>query len=92
MIVPVMPSVPRGKRKKPSEIVATQPLSKRTNMVSAALLAVVPGLNRGNSSCDTEHDSGNGNQHFLPAHRNLHAYASLLDPAAVLLLLASIRA
>src|SRR5215471_17799554 len=32
---------------------------------------VVPRLSRGNSPGDTERDSGNGNQHRLPAHGSL---------------------
>jgi hypothetical protein len=47
-------------------------LSERTDFNSALAVAVVvfvvPRLNRGNRPGDTERDSGNGNQHFLPAH------------------------
>src|SRR5215469_14599760 len=50
----------------------TEPLSKRTDFNSAGLAAVVvfvvAGLNRGNSPGHTERDSGNCNQHLLPAH------------------------
>ena len=67
----------RSKRKKSSEVVATQPLSNWTNVVSAAPVALVaPGLSRANRPGNTERDSGNGNQHLLPAHRNLRSYVA----------------
>src|SRR6516164_11260460 len=52
----------------------TKRLSERTGFNSASSPTVVvfaPGLSRGNRPGDAECDSGNSNQHLLPAHDSL---------------------
>ena len=85
--MPVMhtnvPGRRRGERKSSSRRRGTERLSKRTDfnsaLAGAVVVFVVAGLSRGNSPGDTERDSGNGNQHLLPAHGNLHLSPEALE-------------
>src|SRR6516225_7784366 len=75
--LPLAANMLGGQRSIPKSILGgrgTKRLSEWTDFNSASSPTVVvfaPGLSRGNRPGDAERDSGNSNQHLLPAHDSL---------------------